>query len=160
MPDDFTWPLVPDPAPGAPEADLPAALEPATDPLAFLGRGLLRPFRRDEKNDLANGGGLALLTARVGQVLGTKADSTAGPGELAWRSDFGSRLHLLRHKNGSDALASLARAMVVEALRRWEPGVVVTSVTSSVVGKEVTLRTRFRLAAAEGEAVTRLGAVS
>jgi phage baseplate assembly protein W len=87
----------------------------------FLGAGLLRPFRRDAKSDFASGTGVALVSACVGQVLGTKATSAYGAGELPWRPEFGARLHLLRHKNNRETLGDLALVMVGEALRRWEP---------------------------------------
>jgi phage baseplate assembly protein W len=90
---------------------------------SFLGQGILRPFRRDQKADFASAAGLALVKACVGQVLGTKADSARCSGELPWRTDFGSRLHLLRHSNNSDALADLALVMIREALAKWEPRV-------------------------------------
>lgn len=95
---------------------------------AHLGFGLLRPFQRDEKNDFANAGGVELIKACVGQVLGTRAGSDFTQGELKWRSEFGSLLYLLRHQNNDVALQELARVYVVEALRRWEPRVRVTGV--------------------------------
>lgn len=88
---------------------------------AFLGTGLLRPLQRDAKNDFASGTGVELVGACVGQVLGTRATSAGGAGELPWRPEFGSRLHLLRHKNNRADLGALALVMVGEALRRWEP---------------------------------------
>lgn len=115
--------------------------------LAFLGVGALRPFQRDQKNDWANAGGQRNLNARIGQILGTKADSTAGPGELPWRSDFGSRLHLLRHRNNNEALPGLARVMILEALGKWEKNIIVTSVERLELGtpRKVFLRVHYRL---------------
>lgn len=118
-----------------------------TTNLAFLGFGLLRPFQRDEKNDFANAGGQKNLNARIGQILGTKADSTAGPGELPWRTDFGSRLHLLRHRNLNDALPGLAKVMILEALGKWEKSIIVTSVERIELGtpRQLFLRVHYRL---------------
>lgn len=96
--------------------------------LEFLGFGLLRPFKRDQKADLAAEGGEQLIRSSVGQVLGTSAASDFTPGELPWRTEFGSLLHLLRHQKNDVVLQELARVYVVEALKRWEPRVVVTSV--------------------------------
>lgn len=93
---------------------------------AQLGFGLIRPFRRDEKNDFANTGGVALVRACVGQVLGTMANSPDNPdlgGELLWNPEFGSLLYLLRHMKNDDVLRELGRYYVVDALRRWEPRV-------------------------------------
>jgi uncharacterized protein len=94
---------------------------------AFLGRGLLRPFLRDGKADFANADGLRLVMACVGQVLGTKADSVKAPGELPWRTDFGSRFHLLRHRNKTAQQETFAQLLAQEALDRWEPRVRVTA---------------------------------
>lgn len=92
-------------------------------------RGLLRPFRRDQKNDFANGAGRELFQSRVGQILGTKCTSAVGPGELRWRPEFGSRLHLLRHKKITPINRELARFYAQEAIGRWDSRVVVTSCT-------------------------------
>jgi len=94
----------------------------------FLGYGLLRPFRRDRKADLAAGGGEALIRSAVGQILGTMAGSEYTQGELPWRTELGSLLHLLRHQKNDAVLQELARVHVVDALKRWEPRVQVTSV--------------------------------
>lgn len=90
--------------------------------------GLLRPFRRDRKADFAAGSGEALIRAAVGQILGTMAASEFTPGELPWRTEFGSGLHVLRHRKNDALLQELARIHVVDALMRWEPRVRVTSV--------------------------------
>ena len=95
---------------------------------AQLGFGLLRPFRRDEKNDFANAGGVALVRSCVGQVLGTMASSPEDPtigGEVAWNPEFGSLIYLLRHMKNDDTLRELGRYYVIDALRRWEPRVIV-----------------------------------
>ena len=93
----------------------------------FLGFGLLRPFRRDQKTDFAAGGGEAVVRSAVGQILGTIGSSDFTQGELPWRTEFGSLLHLLRHQKNDRILEELARVYVVDALKRWEPRVVVTS---------------------------------
>lgn len=113
----------------------------------FLGTGLMRPLRRDQKNDFASGGGVDLVASCIGQVLGTKADTARSPGELPWRTDFGSRLHLLRHRNHTAALDDVALVYVVEALRRWEPRVSVTSasVERTTNNRELIVRVRFNV---------------
>jgi phage baseplate assembly protein W len=95
---------------------------------AFELRGVLRPFRRDRKADFAAGSGEALIRSAVGQILGTMAASEFTPGELPWRTEFGSGLHLLRHQKNDVLLQELARVHVVDALKRWEPRIRVTSV--------------------------------
>src|SRR5579884_3102843 len=97
----------------------------------FLGFGLLRPFRRDQKADFAAAGGDAVIRSAVGQILATVGSSDFTQGELPWRTEFGSLLHLLRHQKNDRVLQELARVYVVDALKRWEPRVVVTSVQAS-----------------------------
>lgn len=94
----------------------------------FLGFGLLRPFRRDLRSDFAAAGGDAVIKSAVGQILGTVGSSDFTQGEVPWRTEFGSLLHLLRHQKNDRVLQELARVYVVDALKRWEPRVVVTSV--------------------------------
>lgn len=89
-------------------------------------RGLLRPFRRDQKSDFANGAGRDLLESNAGQVLGTRCGGSGRAGELPWRSAFGSRLHLLRHASINARTRELARVYAGDALRRWEPRLAIT----------------------------------
>lgn len=90
---------------------------------AFLGFGLLAPFRRDLKGDFAAAGEEALVRSCVGQVLGTRCASPDGrlQGELPWRPAFGSLLYLLRHRNLDETTSQLARVYAAEAIERWEP---------------------------------------
>jgi phage baseplate assembly protein W len=165
VPTPLSWQLEEDEAsPVAPTggATTPAPAVAPAGTLSFLGFGLLRPFRRDEKNDFANAGGRALLRARIGQILGTKADSTAGPGELPWRPEFGSRLHLLRHQNDSEVFLAFAETMILEALSRWEPSVRVTRVArveTSSSPKKVYLRVNYVLVDRSGANVVEPDAV-
>lgn len=92
----------------------------------FLGFGLIRPFARDAA-DFAAAAGEALVKSAVGQILGTVGASATTPGELPWR-ELGSLLHLLRHQRNDSVLQALARVYVVDALKQWEPRVVVTAV--------------------------------
>src|ERR1041384_6618108 len=97
--------------------------------LEFLGFGLVRPFRRDGRADFLAAGGEAVIRSAVGQILGTGGASEGKPGELPWRTDFGSLLHRLRHQRNDSVLQELARVYVVDALKRWEPRIIVTAVT-------------------------------
>lgn len=102
--------------------------------LSHLGFGLVRPFRRDGRSDFVAKSDEELVRACVGQVLGTSCSNDAGTvqGELPWRSDFGSLLQLLRHRNFADpATQQLARVYVAQAIQRWEPRVVVKRVAVS-----------------------------
>lgn len=82
-------------------------------------RGLLIPFRRDQKNDFASGTGEALERSKVTQVLATEGATPRSAGELPWRTNFGSALHLLRHQRNDEALGELARVYCRDAIRNW-----------------------------------------
>lgn len=139
------------------QSDSSAAAQAASKGLpAFLGTGLLRPFRRDQKSDFASGSGLDNVKACVGQVLGTRATSAMAVGEVPWRSDFGSRLHLLRHKGNKETLGDLAVVMIEEALLRWEPRARVTlaEVVPQANARVLLLRVRFNIVDQSGRVVT------
>ncbi len=104
---------------------------------AFLGNGILRPFVRDQKNDFANGSALDLIRSTAGQILGTRCDGPKSRGELPWRGEFGSRLYLLRHKSINTTNRELARFYAQDALRRWEPRILVTK---ALLAKDSTRR--------------------
>src|SRR4051794_584912 len=96
--------------------------------LEFLGFGLVRPFRGDGRADFLAAGGESVIRSAVGQILGTVGASDGTPGEIPWRTDFGSLLHRLRHQKNDSVLQELARVYVVDALKRWEPRIIVTAV--------------------------------
>lgn len=125
----FTWPLLPDPAPSAPSSGGGGTAFSSSPIDSICGFGLLRPFQRDQKNDYATDGGAALVRSAVGQILGTRAQSGGSQGEIPWRPELGSKLYILKMRKGP-AQNELARAYAQEALRRWEPRVSVTRVTT------------------------------
>jgi len=92
----------------------------------FFGFGLTIPFQRDRQRDWAAAGGEALVRSAVAQVLGTVGASDFTQGEMPWRTEFGSLLHLLRHQKNDVALREMAKVYVQDALRRWEPRIMVT----------------------------------
>lgn len=120
----------------------------------FLGHGLLMPFRRDRARDFAAGGGEAAVRAAVQQVLGTVGASDFTQGELSWRTEFGSLLHLLRHQKSDVALHELAQVYVRDALRRWEPRVRVWRVDVTQIededGAKLVIRLRYDIVPADG----------
>ena len=129
----YTWDLIEDPGIPIP-TEVDVSLFDRTVSIgaeAHLGFGLLRPFRRDEKNDFANAGGAALVRSAVGQILGTRSAADYTQGELKWNTEFGSLLYFLRHINNDVALQELAKLRVVEALKRWEPRLLVKAVDIS-----------------------------
>lgn len=95
----------------------------------FLGSGLLAPFQRDGKGDFANARGAKLIESAIKQIVGTRAESAISGGELPWRTDAGSWIHLLRHRNNTPAFREAARVYIQSAIRRWEPRVEVLVVT-------------------------------
>ena len=119
--------------------------------LTILGVGPISPFRRDKKSDFASAGGEALIRSAVQQVLGTSCASDFTQGEIPWRTEFGSLLHLLRHQQNDVALQELAKVYVQDALRRWEPRVVVTDLRAERLddaeGNKLVLRLRYNVIA-------------
>ena len=107
-------------------------------------RGLLSPFRRDQKRDFASGAGAELLASKVEQVLATEGETPRSSGELPWRTRFGSGLHLLRHKLTGPAFRELARVYVRDALARWVPEAELTGFDVLEDGDVVVLRVGFR----------------
>ena len=120
----FGWLLeAPPVSPPTPSGGTSASL--AVSPIdAFLGYGIVRPFQRDQKNDFANDGGLALVKACIGQVLGTRSSSQIMQGEIPWRPEFGSKFALLVHRKGPNS-RQVAKAYAQEAVGRWEPRVAI-----------------------------------
>lgn len=94
----------------------------------FLGHGIPRPFRRDGKGDYVNVSSVPLVEAAIGQVVATQAQSGKNHGELPWRPEFGSRVHLLRHAPNNAALDPIADTYVAMAIERWEKRVIVNEV--------------------------------
>lgn len=90
-----------------------------------IGRGLVRPFRRDDKNDFANAEGVELVKSCVGQILAMMGSSEISEGELEWDPERGSLTYLLRHQKNDLVLQELGRVYVVDALRRWEPRILI-----------------------------------
>jgi phage baseplate assembly protein W len=117
-----------------------------TTPLdAFLGFGLIRPFRRI-KSDFASTGGRSLVESAAGQILGTRASGETMQGEIPWRPEFGSRFYLLKHRKGP-AVAELALVYAREAFQRWEPRLTVTAVEAvfDTQRRATAIRIRFEL---------------
>jgi phage baseplate assembly protein W len=129
------------------------------DTAGALGRGLVRPFRRDGASDFANTSTAELLASNLGQILGTVCSNDLTGGELPWRTEFGSLLHILRLRNNDAALAEEARAYVVDALERWEPRIelVAVAVEQDVLTDRLLIRIRWRPRTAGSEPVVIAG---
>ena len=115
----------------------------------FLGFGLVIPLQRDRQRDWAAAGGEALVRSAVAQVLGTVGASDFTQGEMPWRTEFGSLLHLLRHQKNDVALREMAKVYVQDALRRWEPRIMVTRLDAERLddsaGSKLVLRLRYNV---------------
>lgn len=88
------------------------------DPITY-GKGVLRPFRRNGAGDFNCASDISLVRANVGQVLGTICSSGDTDGEIPWRPEFGSLMHLLRYRNLDEITAELARVHVTDAINNW-----------------------------------------
>lgn len=95
--------------------------------LPFLGRGLRFPFSFDHRSGGTATSGVSTLDhahvhESIRQILGTRQ------GERLMRPDFGTRLHELVFEPNDQVLKAMIRHHVVDALRRWEKRIIVTSV--------------------------------
>lgn len=115
--------------------------------LTFLGRGLDTPFRRGV-NDFAASEDVEHLKSLISNVLGTGSQSDYTDGELPWRTEFGSLLNHLRHKNNDALIVELARVHVSDALARWVPQVLFRDIDTTIQtgpnGESTVLRMKLR----------------
>jgi phage baseplate assembly protein W len=102
-------------------------------------RNLAQPFQRDGQRDFATASGRGLLLDKVKQVLLTWGPSHLAPGEMPWRTDFGSSLHLLPHTLWDETTAEIARTYVHQALAQWLPEVQLRDVRFRCIDGGVTL---------------------
>jgi phage baseplate assembly protein W len=122
----------------------------------FLTRGIITPFRRDEKSDFANDDDVDVVRSNVEQVLGTMARSETGVGgELPWRTEFGSLMHLARHRNNNVVLQEILRSYVTSALARWETRARVTDVQVSSSGRALRAQVLFNVVDRSGNVIAR-----
>lgn len=92
------------------------------DPFAYLGTGLVVPFRRDGKNDFAYETGEALVASTLQLVLGTRRAGPQNDGELPFNQELGTLISMLRHRNVNDPTTEeLAAHYVIESLATHEP---------------------------------------
>jgi len=102
--------------------------------MGFLGKGITHPFRR-LGGDFENAEEEANVISAVKLILGTRAavPGVGSQGELPWRTDFGSKMHLLKHSPNNEAQSHLARQYAIEALTKWEPRIIIKEVTARSV---------------------------
>jgi uncharacterized protein len=97
-------------------------------------RGLITPFVRDKKRDFASGEGWTLTMSKSRQVLGTR------PGEVPWRTEFGTELDRLRHQQNTNVARELGRLYTKDALRKFVPSVSVTGFSAVQDGERLSVR--------------------
>ena len=94
----------------------------------FLGKGLKYPFRFQS---VSGGTEVSAATSRehehiresILQILGTRQ------GERFMSPEFGSRLNDLIFEQNDEVLKGLIRHYVIDAIKKWEKRVVITSVS-------------------------------
>jgi len=94
----------------------------------FLGQGLKHPFRFEKRSGSAAVSVSASIEHEhiresILQILETR------PGERLMNPEFGSRVKDLVFEANTDVLKSLLRYYIGKALERWEPRVIVTSIS-------------------------------
>ena len=99
----------------------------------LFGEGISAPFQRDGKGDFAHKSGLDGLRSDIAQLLGIMGPGPQSPGELPWRTEMGSRLHTLKHRQlHNDLMTAMAQQYTGETIRRWEDRVRVGQTEVSV----------------------------
>jgi len=106
--------------------------------------GILSPFRRDQKSDIANGSGEELLKSKVIQAIMTEGETPYSAGELPFRTNFGGSVELLRHQSNNNMLVELARVYVRDALKKWVPEVELVDIEAVRNNEILKLRITFK----------------
>jgi phage baseplate assembly protein W len=76
-----------------------------------------------------DGRSLVLVSGDARQHAVARIVLLTEPGELPWRTDFGTGLGRLRHQRIDAVAAEVLRVQVRDAFRRWLPSVTPTDVT-------------------------------
>lgn len=88
----------------------------------YLGRGLAFPFQVNARGEIGLSSGARDVEQSIRIILGTR------PGERVMRPEFGCRAHELLFEPRTIATETLLKRYVSEALRRWEPRIIVLAV--------------------------------
>jgi len=91
-------------------------------PRSYLGRGLSFPLRGNLQGSLQLSADIQNIEESIGLILGTKV------GERVYRPNFGSRLSELAFAPMNTQTLLLIRVYVEEALKMWEPRIVLDGV--------------------------------
>ena len=95
--------------------------------------GLITPFRSNKAGGFVRGSGPDLQESKLRQIIMTD------PGELPWRTRFGSGIDLLRFQS-AELIAEVARTRLIRAFAAWAPNVSVISVSGEALGTAVFLK--------------------
>lgn len=137
----FLWPLIHEAIPPLP---VPGGSTPEEAPaLRSDRRGLKMPFRRDGARDFATESGDELLIGRIAQLVGTF-------GEMPWRHELDSRIDRLRNASSNVMLTEFATLHCRAVLSRYEPGVVLLSVSATRAERTIDLAIRCQRVADRG----------
>jgi uncharacterized protein len=88
----------------------------------FLGQGLAFPMRKNSRGGIEISSQEQKIKESIYMILGTQ------PGERLMRPTFGCNLRSLVFAPNTKATANLARHYVEEALRTWEPRIILEDV--------------------------------
>lgn len=89
----------------------------------FLGQGFAFPLRKNARGGIEISSQEQKIKESIYMILGTQ------PGERLMRPTFGCSLRSLVFAPNTKATANLARHYVEEALKTWEPRIIVEDVT-------------------------------
>jgi phage baseplate assembly protein W len=131
VPVESSYSLIPEVAPASPSTA--SSLDASSFAFAqIVGVGLVVPFQRGP-SDFNASGSIEMIESSISQVLGVRARSARTGGELPWRSEFGSKFDLLRHKKAESLITlATARSFAIEAITRWLPEIRLKSVEATV----------------------------
>jgi hypothetical protein len=118
------------------------------DTLAYLGRGLIVPFRRDGKDDFAHGVGKEVVESSLTVILGTMCAGPTNDGEVPFNQKLGTLIKLLRHRNVNDPTTQdLATHYVADGILANEPRIKAKAVgfTPRADDNRVAIRLRYDL---------------
>ena len=88
----------------------------------YLGRGLAFPLQVNARGEIGLVSGERDIEQSIRIILGTR------PGERVMRPEFGCRAHELLFESRTIATEAQLKRYVSEALRRWEPRIIVQTV--------------------------------
>lgn len=115
------------------------------DEYAYLGAGLILPFRRDGKDDFSNSSGIDMISSSLTTILATLRAGPTNDGEVPFNQELGSALSLLRHRNVDDPTTKeLATHYTVDSILANEPRIKAKAVGFRPRGDDNRIAVRLR----------------